>query len=414
MSIAVWNTLEHMADGHDTASEGAGPSGASRQATGQFAPILRLRPRPIRRAEPHQRGTNPKVPRCGHGDVGPCVRPPPWRAAIPRDNVTARQWTAAAVPQTHAGATPTPNNSGERKQLMAMLETGAVLGIDVGFSDRSPSTAFCLLRWDDTAVRLRLIRTKASTADRRRALDDLLAVELPPLTVALDGPLARGLGRVRHYRSAEALLSQGVFQKRGKPGQTSSPTGLLLHEHATLLAKLVLQAESEGMCRIAAAGHYESIHEKAIVEAFPNQFLAALLPEADLPPLRRDASDRYWEACVALGLFGDLFDYLLPGRAFETPLSAYGNHDDRAAIVCAMTGLCVAAGRAVGVGDSTDGDIMLPPRECWGVATHGDEPWLARALRSSLTKVRKRHPRGSASRVVCSGHPWPLDPTDGD
>jgi hypothetical protein len=69
------------------------------------------------------------------------------------------------------------------------------------------------------------MRTKTNDADRRRALDDLLAGELSALTVALDGPLTRGLKLVRHYRSADALLSQGVFQTRGKPGQTSSPTG---------------------------------------------------------------------------------------------------------------------------------------------------------------------------------------------
>lgn len=293
---------------------------------------------------------------------------------------------------------------------MSTSEAGAVLGIDVGFSERSPSTAFCLLRWDDTAVRLRLMRTKTNDADRRHALDDLLAEELPALTVALDGPLTRGLKLVRHYRAADALLSQGVFQTRGKPGQTSSPTGQLLHQHATSLAELVLQAESAGTCRLASAGHYEPIHDRAIVEAFPNQFLAALLPEADLPLLRRDASDRYWEACIALGRFRHLFECLLPGRAFETPLSNYRNHDDRAAIVCAMTALSVVAGTAVGVGDAAGGDIMLPPPECWGVAKDGDDPWITRALRSSLAKVRKRHSSGIASRITYGGGPWSVEP----
>jgi hypothetical protein len=304
------------------------------------------------------------------------------------------------------------NDTDERKGLVDALEVGAALGIDVGFSDRSASTAFCLLRWDRTRVRLRLIRTTSNDAQRRSALDELLSEALPPLTVALDGPLVHGLERVRCYRSAEALLSQGVFQKRGKPGQTSSPTGQLLHQHATLLASLVLQAEAAGTCHLASAGHCEPIHTKAIVEAFPNHFLAALVPEVHLPRLRRDASDRYWEACVSLGLFGVLFDCLLPGRAFETPLNAYDDHDDRAAIVCAMTGLSVAVGMAVGVGDPTDGDIMLPPRECWGLALLGDDAWMAHALRASLVKVRKRHPRGHVSRVTCGGRSWSLGPTD--
>jgi hypothetical protein len=308
----------------------------------------------------------------------------------------------------------TPKDTDQREELVGALEVGAVLGIDVGFSERSASTAFCLMRWDRTRVRLRLSRTTSNDAQRRSALDEILSEALPALTVALDGPLVHGLDQVRNYRSAEALLSQGVFQKRGKPGQTSSPTGQLLHQHATLLAGLVLRAETAGTCHLASAGHYEPIHPKAIVEAFPNHFLAALIPEAHLPRLRRDASDRYWEACVGLGLFGVLFDRLLPGRAFEIPLNAYDDHDDRAAIVCAMTGLSVATGMAVGVGDPTDGDIMLPPRECWGVTMHGDDSWMAHALRSSLVKVRKRHPRGRVSRVTCGGRPWPLGPTDGN
>lgn len=277
---------------------------------------------------------------------------------------------------------------------------GAVLGIDVGFSETSRSTAFCLLLWDSTGVELRLARTTADAEERRSALRVLLAGHLRPLTVALDGPLTRGLAPVRHYRAAEALLSQGVFQKRGKPGQTSSPTGLRLHRHATSIAELVLQAESTGVCRLAPAGHFEPIHDRAIVEAFPNQFLAALLPEANLPTLRRDASDRYWEACVSLGRFRDLFECLLPGRAFQAPLSAYTNHDDRAAIVCAMTGLSVVAGKAVGVGDAVDGDIMLPPLECWGAARDAEGPWIGHALRASLVKVRRRRSHGGVSRVV--------------
>jgi hypothetical protein len=37
------------------------------------------------------------------------------------------------------------------------------------------------------------------------------------------------------------------------------------------------------------------------------------------------------------------------------------NHDDRAALICALTALCVAAGDFTAVGDA-DGWIVPPPR----------------------------------------------------
>ncbi len=289
---------------------------------------------------------------------------------------------------------------------MANSDTGAALGIDVGFSERSRSTAFCLLLWDRDSICLRTRRTKTDAAARRRTLADLVSPDLPALAVALDGPLTHGFALIQHYRAAEALLSQGVFQRRGKPGQTSSPTGLRLHEHATALAQLVLEAEAAGQCRLLPAGHAEPVHESAIVEAFPNQFLASLLPEAALPQLRRNASDLHWQACVNLGRFPVLLDCLLPGRALQTPLSTYVGHDDRAAIVCALTALSVVAGDGVGVGDAVDGDIMLPPPGCWGAAMDAADPWMERALRFSLTTLRERHPRWRAARITHRGRKW--------
>jgi hypothetical protein len=196
-----------------------------------------------------------------------------------------------------------------------------------------------------------------------------------------------------------------VFQKQNKPNQTNSPTKLRLHQHATSLAQLVLQTESDNIYPITSTYHHEPIHEKTIVEAFPNLFLATLLPEELLPQLHRDASDTYWDICVAHGSFRRLFQCVLPGRTFETRLGEYRHHDDRAAIVCAMTAVSVVAGRALGVGDATDGDIMLPPSEC-GLATDGAEPWIVRVLRGSLERVRTRHPWGYTARVMYRGRLW--------
>lgn len=286
------------------------------------------------------------------------------------------------------------------------MPCGAVLGIDVGYSERKRSTGFCVLSWDAEKILVRLQRTTSDAQRRRAALADLLPYELPLLAVAIDGPLAHGFELIRHYRTADALFAHGVFQKRGKAGQTSSPVGQRLHQHATLLAHMVMEAAAQVRCRMAAAAHRDPIHELAIVEAFPNQFLAALLPEGDLPALRRDASDRYWEACTALTLMSALLSYVLPDRALTESLNAYSNHDDRAAIVCALTALCVCAGEAAGAGDPIGGDIMLPPPPVWGRSLTSTQPWMEIALVASLAAVRRRHPQGRSVRLTYRGQQW--------
>ena len=57
-----------------------------------------------------------------------------------------------------------------------------------------------------------------------------------------------------------------------------------------------------------------------------------------------------------------LIGYLLPDRIIEPDLAGVTNHDDRAALVCAMTALCVTTGNFTAVGDA-DGWIILPPPE---------------------------------------------------
>jgi len=86
--------------------------------------------------------------------------------------------------------------------------------------------------------------------------------------VALDGPLAKGLRLISHYRAAEAILSRGVLQKRGKPGQTSAPVGQKLHAHASELAALIVQ-----QVRVDSATHCNPIARERVVEAFPNIYL---------------------------------------------------------------------------------------------------------------------------------------------
>jgi hypothetical protein len=159
---------------------------------------------------------------------------------------------------------------------------------------------------------------------------------------------------------------------------------------------MILEREQAGVVSISRASHIEAIHDAAIVEAFPNQFLAVLIHEAKLPPLHRDASDRYWEVLMDNDGLAALLSRLLPSRTLLTRLEEIRDHDQRAAAACALTGLSLVAGAAVGVGDPADGDIFLPPAILWGGCLSQPHPWAERALRKNVAALR----RESSSVVV--------------
>jgi hypothetical protein len=257
-----------------------------------------------------------------------------------------------------------------------------VLGIDVGFSERRRTTCFCLFRWEPTAAFLTFRRTTADADKRRAALISLLGADRKVEAVAVDGPLGPGLCRLTHYRSAEALLSQGKMQKRGKPGQTSSPTGQLLHHHATVLATLALEVAD-----VAPASHVDPIHDRRIVEAFPNAFLAALLDNSAFTELERNASDVFWRDLSGSGALVRLCDRLLPGREIKPRLDLVADHDERAGTVCALTAMAVVRGSYVAIGDPLCGDIILPPTSAWGKGAT-KEPWLRQALEMATVRLR--------------------------
>jgi len=274
---------------------------------------------------------------------------------------------------------------------------GAVLGIDVGYSERRPTTCLCLLEWADDLVQLSFKKVGTDPTSRTNALCGLFPNPERLAAVAIDGPLTRGLRLVTHYRIADALFSRGVFQKRGKPGQTSSPVGQRLHDHATRLAELLVECAARDIFSIAPAVHIEPIHETALVESFPNQFLGSLIDESNLPVLNRDASDRYWEYLATSGGLEILLRTLLEPCRFEVQPAAIKDHDERAAVTCALTALAVAAESAVGVGDAEDGDIFLPPTAIWGTSCSESSPWIEAALRKNVNALRRSALRASGS-----------------
>jgi hypothetical protein len=74
--------------------------------------------------------------------------------------------------------------------------------------------------------------------------------------------------------------------------------------------------------------------------------------------------------------------HILPGRTVRGALEAVTNHDDRAALVCAITALCIAANNFTAVGDD-DGWIILPP---WKFI----RSWARKALEANESEEERR------------------------
>ena len=260
-----------------------------------------------------------------------------------------------------------------------MENEGSVLGIDVGWDRKRKSSAVCRLSWTDREIDWKIGRFIATDYDREKTISQIAGDHLL-LAVAIDGPLRYGFDQIGHYRSAERLLTRGELPKRiGKPGQSSSPNGKNLNIQANKSAEFVKQH-----CRIREAYHNAKIDRYAIVEAFPTTFLGVMIENPALLDYSKKRSDRYFIHLAKNQCFEKLVQKLIGNRMWSQPLLEVVNHDDRAALVCAFTALCVATDEFTAVGDKKDGWIILPPR--WMFA---DWAWTATLETASLDESGK-------------------------
>lgn len=234
-------------------------------------------------------------------------------------------------------------------------ETGSVLGVDVGWSLKQRSSAACRLDWDGDSLRWTIRRFTGDPEARASNMAEVVGAH-HLLAAALDGPLRGDLAVVDIYRAAERALSiKPIAGRISQPGSSRSPIGRLLNHHTNEFARLLIDS-----AQLAAASHDHAIHRLGLVEAFPTSFLGLMHPDPD-KGLRVRRSDRYYEAVVGQGTLAALVAHHLPGRRLEQSLDSVTNHDDRAALVCAITALGVARNDYTTVGDA-DGWIILPPR----------------------------------------------------
>src|SRR4051794_24295390 len=120
---------------------------------------------------------------------------------------------------------------GEQGMTRSLPHTGAVLGVDVGFSERKRSSAVCRLDWDRRPIDWAVCRFRALPGEREDAIA-AVAGSCRLEAAAFDGPLRAGFDVVGRYRLAERMLTQRLGAKIGKPDQASASVGKKLNAAA--------------------------------------------------------------------------------------------------------------------------------------------------------------------------------------
>ena len=247
-------------------------------------------------------------------------------------------------------------SKGRRVKQEFISTAGSVLGIDVGCSPSRRSSAVCRLDWDATSVSWNIERFRAVEPERITVIARV-ADHRALKCAAFDGPLRSGMDVIGVYRVAEMMLTRRLQPFIGKPGQSSAPIGKLLNAHANECVRAV-----RALNLLGDAMHPQRLGNDAVVEAFPSSFLGLLIDDPNALNARRgDRSDTFFVHLADSGALDELVRHLLPGRRLKTQFATVKNHDDRAALVCALTALCVSAGDYCAVGDD-NGWVILPPK----------------------------------------------------
>lgn len=262
-----------------------------------------------------------------------------------------------------------------RHRLDSHLNRGLrmdIVGVDVGLSLVKPTTGVCRTGTHMDTV----AHTYGDYASRFEALGRPSDITM----LAVDAPVLPG-GRL-HYepRPCEQVFMRGEFQRRCKCGDTSvTGTGQALRRGGV--------ETSRSLAALVKDGGHERAFPKAlgrhnIIEAFPNAFLGVCLPREvfDLRVPRGAKFDWLYDQWLAAGLADRLrsvLGWIHP--EFWGQLTTNRQHDERAALICALTGICAALGSYVAIGEPEGGYFFLPPLAVW-------DSWGREAARRSCDR----------------------------
>jgi hypothetical protein len=252
-----------------------------------------------------------------------------------------------------------------------------LMGVDVGFSATRPTTGIACLDGDRLAVAC------AGTSWMTRHTQ--IPAGFRPDVIAFDGPLISDGVAETAARACERIFVRAPFDRRCKLALSHWGSGLEL--------KRAARDAREQFSRTLASKRAKHLsRDGPIVEAFPNAFLAVLIPDETLTHAPRLARGRrfdwLYEQFVTSGkLEAELSaDLELTGGVWRR-LRAEKHHDKRAALICLLTAAFAAKGTATMVGEATGGWLCLPPLRRW-------QPWaisgLERAVRAIVAQGSPR------------------------
>jgi hypothetical protein len=258
-----------------------------------------------------------------------------------------------------------------------------LMGVDVGFSKRRKATGIACLDGN----KLHLSKAGSSWESRKAQIP----AGFQPTVIALDGPLLPQGANELVRRRCEFLFTYAPFCGRCKPGLSHWGMGLELRHAA---AKACAQfARVLGDSTPSPRKMFVSC-DGPIVEAFPNAFLAVLMPEDEFcssPKLKRGkrfdwlykravVNNEYVKSSLSTAIN-------LPDEVWRQ-LSVETDHDRRAALVCLLTAALAAQGTASVVGDAEGGWFWLPPMSLW-------QGWAREGLSRAAEKWRAARQGGS-------------------
>ncbi len=245
-----------------------------------------------------------------------------------------------------------------------------VLGIDVGLTLVNPTSGLCRTGCGGDVVSHTFIDYGSRTAIVGTGSFAVIAIDAPVLPV-----------ETLHYdvRPCEKVFVWGPFQKRCKPGESHVPgTGQALRRSGVETARTF----APHVASASVVADFPKIYgDRNIVEAFPNGFLGVSLEAGSFQNAlgQGERFDWLYGEWLSQGVHSRLSaEVQWLRKPFWGLVAANSQHDERAALICAITAACVLLGRYVAVGEALGGYFFMPPWNVW-------QSWAKDALR------RNRH-----------------------
>lgn len=241
-----------------------------------------------------------------------------------------------------------------------------VLGIDVGYSKTRASTGVCIAGPNAPAPWRATIHRESRV--RNIPQDMKFAV------VAIDGPVIPSTADKYFMRRSESIFIRKPFHNRCKPGVTHKGSG---QEFRAATASIIEQFKEHAVAD-SALRFPRIIGQTNFVEAFPNAFLGVQLNDALYQTNPAPKRGKRFDWLYNCWLESKLNEKLQAELSWDDPSFWYQvatnkNHDERAALICALTAICVVRNKFTAIGDNISGRFFLPPLNRWAT-------WAARAI----------------------------------